>query len=139
MAEAKSFKYWWVALIGAGAGFALVDLSGWMRPADTTAPAKAPSLQPSARGTAKNAELQLLSAEIAKTPYSTTIEGKIKNTSSNKYIYSEVTFTLYDKNDKVLGITVATTLDLPAGATWNYRAFAMMPAERFEFTRLTGR
>jgi hypothetical protein len=139
MAEAKPFKLWWVALLGAGAGFAIVDFSGWLRPAEATPPPKLQGQQASSSVAAMNAELQLLSAGVTKTSYNTTIEGKIKNNSSRKYLYAEVTFTLYDKNDKEIGITVATTLDLPAGATWNYRAFAMMPAERFEFTRLTGR
>ena len=57
------------------------------------------------------------------------IVGIIKNNSSHKYNYAQVTFILLDKNNNQVGSAMDNINDLEPGATWKFKALIFDASE----------
>lgn len=71
--------------------------------------------------------------------YALTITGVITNVSGRTLSYADVTFTVYDKYDNVIGTALDNINYLSAGATWKFSAIAITTEKpsRFVFANFT--
>lgn len=60
--------------------------------------------------------------KIVRGEYSVSIVGKVKNNSSQKYSYTQITFNLYDKEGAQIGTALANISGLEAGGVWKFKA-----------------
>ena len=55
-----------------------------------------------------------------------TIEGSIKNNTSKKYSYVQVTFNLYDSDGAQIGSALANINNLEADGLWKFKAIGSL-------------
>ena len=69
------------------------------------------------------------------------VEGTIKNNSSEKYSYAQVTFTLYDESGAQIGTAMDNINDLEPGGTWKFKAICLAPSGNvasYKLSEITG-
>jgi hypothetical protein len=81
---------------------------------------------------------ELLTFSASTNAYSTTVEGKVKNRTGNKYRYVSITFLLYSKSGERLGTATANVLDLEPQSTWKFKAVGLTPSARVKFHEIKG-
>ena len=71
--------------------------------------------------------------------YTLTITGTITNVSGRRLTYAEVTFTVYNSSNVVIGTALANINYLDSGAKWNFSALAVTSEQpaRFVFANFT--
>lgn len=82
--------------------------------------------------------LELLDYTGESNDYSTTITGRIRNNSSKKYSYAQVTFNLYDAQSNRVGSALANISGLEAGETWKFKAVGLSSSKRFTLDTISG-
>jgi len=95
------------------------------------APAPAPSHEsPRAADLAMavtTTDLQLVSKKGLLTKEGVVIQGKVKNNTDRDYHFVEISFKLFDKENKELAVVRSTTDSLEAGRTWYFEVKGAYP------------
>jgi hypothetical protein len=95
------------------------------------APAPAPSHEsPRAADLAMavtTTDLQLVSKKGLLTKEGVVIQGKVKNNTDKDYHFVEISFKLFDKENKELAVVRSTTDSLEAGRTWYFEVKGAYP------------
>jgi hypothetical protein len=95
------------------------------------APAPAPSHEsPRAADLAMavtTTDLQLVSKKGLLTKEGVVIQGKVKNNTDKDYHFVEISFKLFDKENKELAVVRSTTDSLEAGRTWYFEVKGPYP------------
>ena len=70
--------------------------------------------------------------------FSTYISGVVKNNTSKKYSYVQITFALFDKDGNKVGTALANVNSLDAGETWKFEAIALKDFSTYKLDEITG-
>lgn len=70
--------------------------------------------------------------------FSTYISGVVKNNTSKKYSYVQITFALFDKDGNKVGTALANVNSLDAGETWKFEALALKDFSTYKLDEITG-
>jgi hypothetical protein len=72
-------------------------------------------------------DLQLVSKKGLLTKEGVVIQGKVKNNTDKDYHFVEISFKLFDKENKELAVVRSTTDSLEAGRTWYFEVKGPYP------------
>jgi hypothetical protein len=72
-------------------------------------------------------DLQLVTKKGLRTKEGAIIQGKVRNNTDKDYHFVEISFKLFDKDDKEVALVRATTDSLEAGRTWYFEIKAPYP------------
>ena len=87
----------------------------------------------------KPPDLELVELEGFRTEIGGRIEGRVRNNTQKAYRYAQVTFTLYNAADELVGTALATAGGLEPGDIWRFEAMVLQRDwERFELDKIAG-
>lgn len=66
------------------------------------------------------------------------ISGIVKNNTTKKYSYVQITFNLYDKDGNKVGTALANENDLGAGETWKFEAIGFDDFATYKLNEIIG-
>ena len=66
------------------------------------------------------------------------ISGIVKNNTSKKYSYVQITFALFDKAGNKVGTAMANENNIGAGETWKFEALALKDFSTYKLDEITG-
>lgn len=73
----------------------------------------------------KKQDLEILEHKFVKEKYSSKVVGKVKNNTTKTYGYAQVEINLYDKDNTLVGSTLANINNFEAGTTWKFEAIVL--------------
>lgn len=70
-------------------------------------------------------DLEVSELEMTTDDFSTKITGKLTNNTDKTYSYVQLTFSLYDSEDALLGTALANVNNLEGGGVWKFEAIGI--------------
>lgn len=103
---------------------AAADATPGFKPTEPPQPAPAPAEshvdQRAADLATTTSDLQLVTKNGFRTNEGIVIKGRVKNTTDKDYHFVEISFNVYDKENKKIAVVRSTTDSLDGGRTWNF-------------------
>jgi hypothetical protein len=104
-------------------------------PSKAAVPPRPPQQAPTPRP-----NLELIDSKWVHEEYASSIQGRVKNNTGKHYSYAQITFSLYDANENLIGTALANIAGLGPYETWKFKAhiFEGKAAKTAKLKDLTG-